>query len=59
MWEYKFIEFTTPKTIFKGKADTFAIWEEHLNELGKQGWELVAVFALSIGAVAIFKRPIK
>lgn len=34
-----------------------------LNELGKEGWELVSIFTISVGhensAVAVFKRFLK
>jgi len=64
MWEYKIIHSPEAKTegIFKGKEDKFVLWAERLNELGKQGWELVAILydrQSFIGAYAIFKRPIK
>jgi hypothetical protein len=52
MWEYKFIE-------AKGGYGWQQKLEQELNELGKQGWELI--LALSKEGVIynmIFKRPI-
>ena len=62
-WEYKSIKMTTHPTFAAGKLDEAAL-DNALNDLGGQGWELVAVFPLSqtIGetrdVVAAFKRPI-
>jgi hypothetical protein len=31
--------------------------EDRLNELGREGWELVGIFVDTSGPVAVFKRP--
>jgi hypothetical protein len=60
-WEYKTIKMATHTTFAGGKLDE-AAFDKMLNDLGGQGWELVAVFPLSqtIGetrdVVAAFKR---
>ena len=62
-WEYKTIKMATHNTFTAGKLDEGA-FDRALNELGEQGWELVAVFPLAktIGemrdVMAAFKRPI-
>ena len=51
-WEYKLFEF--------GKKGIFEKWEkteERLNELGRNGWELVGVTGYQDRAV--FKRELK
>jgi hypothetical protein len=61
-WEYKVIGLSIRGSLWKGKKEE---WQEEIDKLGREGWELVNIFALSIslgttsGIVAIFKRPIK
>jgi hypothetical protein len=60
-WEYKTIKLETTG-MMGGILDTTA-FDRTLNQLGSEGWELVAAFDtnLSYGAtreaVAVFKRP--
>ena len=60
-WEYKTLKIAT-KGFMGGKLDE-AQFEEYLNELGQQQWELVTAFDTNQGSgqtrdvVAIFKRP--
>jgi len=46
-WEYK---------VHKGKAGFLKNEEEHLNELGQEGWELITV---TIHNLYYFKRELK
>lgn len=61
-WEYKSVKHKT-NGLLGGIVDTDA-FDAALNELGKQGWELVGVFDtnLSNGAtrdlVTVFKKPL-
>lgn len=61
-WEYKTIELAA-HGFLGGKIDR-AKFEEMLNSLGAQGWELVSAFDTNQGygatrdVIAIFKRPI-
>jgi hypothetical protein len=56
-WEYKTINFTK-RSFFTGaiELDNF---DTQLNELGREGWELVSVTQnqMQRGVVAVFKRP--
>ncbi|HEY5925284.1 MAG TPA: DUF4177 domain-containing protein [Kofleriaceae bacterium] len=60
-WHYKTIKLAATG-FFGGKLDE-AKFDGHLNELGQEGWELVACFDTNMaeGAtrdiVAVFKRP--
>ena len=60
-WEYKTVKLDT-RGILGGILDT-AQFDASLNELGAEGWELVAAFdtsqmhGASREAVAVFKRP--
>lgn len=62
-FEYKTL-FTDAKGIFGGKVDKYAFQQE-LNELGVQGWELVSTIptAQSYGStrwvISIFKRKMQ
>lgn len=62
-WEYKTIKMTTHTTFNAGKPSEGA-FDRAMNELGEQGWELVAVFPLTqtIGetrdVVVAFKRQL-
>ncbi len=56
-WEYKYV-ILDPK--FTQKA-TFAYWNEELQKMGDDGWELVNFLASSwvnVGIQMIFKRPL-
>jgi hypothetical protein len=59
-WEYKTLKFGT-KGIFGGKVDESAL-DKALNEIGRQGWELVSMLATSQAQgqsrdlIAVFKR---
>jgi hypothetical protein len=60
-WEYRTLRLATGGFL-GGKLDEDA-FDGKLNELGQQGWELVAAFDTSQGSgqtrdvVAVFKRP--
>ena len=60
-WEYRTIKLDT-KGMLGGILDT-AAFDSLLNQLGSEGWELVATFdtnqsyGASREAVAVFKRP--
>jgi hypothetical protein len=62
-WEYKTIKVDT-KGMLGGILDTTA-FDGALNQLGNDGWELVAAFdtnqsyGASREAIAVFKRPRK
>ena len=55
-WEYKTINFTK-RSFFTGTliAEAFDV---QLNELGREGWELVSVMQgkMQVGVTAVFKR---
>lgn len=60
-WEYKTVKVKTKG--LSGGILEIADFDEQLNRLGQDGWELVSTFATTSGygasreAVAIFKRP--
>ena len=62
MWEYKTIKSDTTGFVAGGKFDQNS-FEQILNELGEQGWELVSVFDTNMEGgksrhvVAVLKRP--
>ena len=60
-WEYK--SYPYRGEAFFDNDNTTTNFEFHLNDFGKEGWELVSVFTISVGyensAVAVFKRPLK
>lgn len=47
-WNYKAIEFDPKKSFMGGKVDCQTI-ENRLNELGRQGWEVVSSFTTNEG----------
>ena len=55
-WEYKTINFTK-RSFFTGTIELDA-FETQLNELGREGWELVSVTQnqMQRGVMAVFKR---
>lgn len=59
-WEYKTVEFNT-KGFWGGKLDTEE-FNNHLNSLGRDGWELISCFdtnqaeGSSRKVFAVFKR---
>lgn len=60
-WEYKTMKVQTKG--FTGGILEIESFDEQLNRLGQEGWELVSTFVTTAGsgasreAVAIFKRP--
>ena len=58
-WEYKTIAIK-PKSIWSGAFQDNDAMDKILNELGKEGWELVSTFfnSSNFQIVSIFKRPI-
>ena len=63
-WEYKTIKTDTTGFVVGGKFDQNS-FEQLLNGLGEQGWELVSVFDTNVEGgksrhvVAILKRPLE
>jgi hypothetical protein len=63
-WEYTTVIFDTSTWIFAGKLDGQE-FNDRLNRLGEEGWELASVFGTSLteggtrDVVAVLKRPIK
>lgn len=61
-WEYKTVKHEAGRLFGLGKLDV-AAFDRLLNELGREGWELVAVFVnnevlgSSVQVSATFKRP--
>lgn len=54
-WEYKTINFTK-RSFFTGVVDSAAL-DEQLNNMGRDGWELVSAIQNPMaGVIAIFKR---
>ena len=60
-WEYKTFKMAT--TGFSGGKLDEETFTDHLNDLGDQGWELVAAFDTNQGSgytrdvIVVFKRP--
>ena len=63
-WEYKVIKIDTKGFFLGGEFDQNS-FEQILNELGEQGWELVSAFDTNVEGgksrhvVAMLKRPIE
>ena len=61
IWEYKSIKLAT-SGIFGGKVDLERL-DAELNELGRQGWEVVTAFGTNMSGgdsrevIVTFKRP--
>jgi len=61
-WEYKIIK-TSAKGMLGGKVDQGSL-ETNMNEMGREGWELVSAFDTSqeLGktrdVLLLFKRPL-
>ena len=57
-WEYKTIKLVTDE--FAGRKMDENELDNHMNQLGEQGWELVSTFDTNQGkgefVVAVFKR---
>lgn len=47
-WIYKVVEFDPKKSFMGGKVDSQNI-EQRLNELGRQGWEVISSFTTNEG----------
>ena len=60
-WEYEVLK-VEPGGFFGGKVNEKEL-KAHLNQLGRQGWELASSFETNLGhgrsreAILIFKRP--
>jgi hypothetical protein len=60
-WEYRTLKFGTTTSWSGGKFDT-DMFNQKLNELGEEDWELVSIFDTNYGqgatrdVVAVFKR---
>ena len=63
-WEYLTIKFETSGWLLGGILDAQK-FNDHLNRLGQQGWELVSVFDTNMGygqtrdVVAVLKRRLE
>lgn len=63
-WEYKTIKLGTTGFWSGGNLDTNQL-DEMMNDLGRQGWEIVSAFdtnqvqGATRDVVVIFKRPLK
>lgn len=59
-WEYFYIRFRSDGLVYrvnrKNIDDPSVHWHEYANELGSQGWELVATSG-ELSMTLIFKRP--
>ncbi len=47
-WKYKVLEFNPTRSLMAARIDKKSI-EDELNELGKQGWEVVSGFTTADG----------
>lgn len=63
-WEYRTIKFPASGGFLGGRIDT-ETFNQRINELGEQGWELVSTFATNMGygwsreLMAVLKREKK
>jgi hypothetical protein len=63
-WEYRTVMFEASRWFLGGKIDG-SEFNDRLNQLGEEGWELVNVFDTNFAnggtreAVAVFKRPMQ
>ncbi len=58
-WNYKTVQYELKKEglLRNSFLDELEV-EQSLNEYGQQGWELVSLFAMQDGLMAIFKQPL-
>lgn len=58
-WGYKTIQYGLKKEGLLGSSflDEAEV-EQSLNEFGQAGWELISLFALQDGLMAVFKQPL-
>lgn len=59
-WGYKTIQYGLKKEGLLGSSflDEAEV-EQSLNEFGQAGWELVSLFAMQDGLMAVFKQPLE
>jgi hypothetical protein len=59
-WGYKTVQFGLKKEGLLGGSflDETEV-EQSLNEFGQAGWELVSLFAMQDGLMAVFKQPLE
>jgi len=58
-WGYKTIQYGLKKEGLLGSSFLDeAEMEQSLNEFGQAGWELVSLFAMQDGLMAVFKQPL-
>ncbi len=58
-WGYKTIQYGLKKEGLLGSSFLDeAEMEQSLNEFGQAGWELITLFALQDGLMAVFKQPL-
>jgi hypothetical protein len=59
-WGYKTVQYGLKKEgLLGGSFLDEAEVEQSLNELGQAGWELVSLFGMDDGLMAVFKQPIE
>lgn len=59
-WGYKTVQYGLKKEGLLGSSflDEAEV-EQSLNEFGQAGWELVSLFAMQDGLMAVFKQPLE
>jgi len=59
-WGYKTIQYGLKKEGLLGSSflDEAEV-EQSLNEFGQAGWELISLFAMQDGLMAVFKQPLE
>jgi hypothetical protein len=61
-WEYRTVMLEASRWFLGGKIDG-NLFNDHLNKLGEEGWELISTFDTNFtnggtrDVVAVFKRP--
>lgn len=59
-WGYKTVQFGLKKEgLLGGSFLDEAEVEQSLNEFGQAGWELVSLFGMQDGLMAVFKQPLE
>ena len=59
-WSYKTVQYGLKKEGLLGSSflDEAEV-EQSLNEFGQAGWELISLFAMQDGLMAVFKQPLE
>ena len=62
-WEYEVVEITPGGASFAAKGTISGVQlHQAMNDMGRQGWELVSAFPQNLGGykiVLLFKRPLQ